>query len=469
MEQAKNIIIGSGPAGMGCAISLAKANRPFVVLDRGDVPGGLCRTINFNGYYFDIGGHRFISKSQEVLDLWNEVMDKDMLSVSRLSRIYYRKKYFNYPLSFMNTFWNLGPIESLHCIASYAWCKKMKPGNEGTFEGWIINHFGRRLYEIFFRTYTEKVWEVACRDISAEWAKQRIRGLSLKVALKKAIFGSNNSTPKTLCDRFLYPRRGPGEMYRRMENLAKAKGGRFEYGHSVKSIHHHSHRIESVVVEKKNDVTDYSLDVDHLFSSIPLPILIKILNPPPPGEILAAAVRLRYRSFIIVNIVLNKKEIFPDQWIYIHSPDVKLGRVQNYKNWSPTMVADINKSSLGLEYFCSEGDEFWKMNDEDMIDFAVDELQKVGIVPRKYLINGFVVRCPNVYPVYSLNYQNDITIIRNYLEGFNNFQTMGRHGLFRYCNSDHALLTGIYAARNFLGEGSFDLWSVNADETYLES
>ena len=461
-------VIGSGPAGAGCAYELAKAGQACLVIDKEDIPGGLCRTINFHGYLFDIGGHRFLSKSREVNQFWHDVIREDFLTVSRLSRIYYRKRYFNYPLSFLNTLWNLGPFESGICFASYCRGKILKKEDDSTFEGWIVNRFGRRLWEIFFKTYTEKVWAVAPKDISADWAKQRIRGLSLKVAVQKAVFGFNKNAPKTLSDKFLYPRFGAGEFYSRLKEQAAGMGAQFIFGRTVTRIRHDNRRIIALEIQEQQGSKE-ELPLKYLFSSMPLPLLVQALEPLPAKEVVEAANRLPFRSFLVVNIILETEEVFPDQWLYVHSPDVKLGRIQNYKNWSAAMVMDHRKTSLGLEYFCNENDEFWSMNDVDLIDYALDELEKIGITSRRYLISGFVLRCPNVYPVYSLDYKDNVDIIRTYLDRFSNLQTMGRAGLFRYDNADHALLTGIYAAHNFLGKAHYDVWSVNTDEVYLES
>jgi len=462
-------IVGAGPSGMACAYTLAKAGQSSLVIERENTPGGLCRTLNFHGYLFDIGGHRFLTKSDEINKLWHEVVGDDLLLVNRLSRIYYRKKYFNYPLSLLNTIWNLGPVESALCFASYLRGKYLKPADDSTFEGWIINRFGKRLFDIFFKTYTEKVWAVAPKDISADWATQRIRGLSLKVAVKKALLGGRKEAAKTLTTKFLYPKTGPGEFYQRLKESAAGRGAQFMFNKAVASIRHQNQKITAVEIQNSQYGMAQALPADYLFSSMPLPVLIMSMEPPPPSEVIKAAQRLRSRSLLVVNIVLDRRRVFPDQWIYVHSPEVRLGRIQNYKNWSSAMVIDQRKTSLGLEYFCNEGDDLWEMNDVDLIDYAVNELERIGIASRRYLINGFVVRCPNVYPVYSLDYRDNVAIIRNYLGQFSNLQTIGRMGLFRYDNSDHALLTGIYAARNLLGKGHYDVWEVNTDETYLES
>jgi len=449
IQKHKTVIMGAGPSGLSCAYTLANAGEPAIVIEKDSVAGGLCRTLNFGGYLFDIGGHRFLSASEEINHLWHSIMGDDMLRVKRLSRICYRKRFFNYPLTFFNTFRNLGPIESSRCLASYLACKQFKHGNNDTFEGWIINRFGRRLYDIFFKTYTEKVWAIACQDISADWAKQRIEGLSLRVAVQKAILGMKRNMPKTLCEEFLYPRTGPGEFYERLKRQAQGTGARFAFNRTVTGIKHDTKKVVSIeLMDNRTDQIE-EISCDHVFSSIPLTSLVKMLNPRPPEAIIAAAGKLHFRSMLIVNVIMNKERIFPDQWIYIHSPEVRLGRIQNYKNWSPAMVPDFKKTSIGLEYFCTEKDWLWRMNDVDLINYAVGELEKIGIASRKYLINGFVVRRPDVYPVYSLDYQKNVGIIKEYLAQFSNLACMGRGGLFRYDNSDRALLSGISATRTF--------------------
>lgn len=460
-------IIGAGPAGMACAYTLAQNGRTSVVISDEKVVGGLCQTIEFSGYLFDIGGHRFLSKSDLINAIWQEVMGEDLLKVRRLSRIFYRKSFFNYPLSFFNTFSNLGPIESLRCIASYGYCRLAKPGDDQTFEGWIINRFGKRLYKIFFDTYTRKVWAVPCKDISADWAVQRIRGLSLRVAIKKALLGASSRSPKTLAEEFFYPKRGPGQFYARFEKKLQEQGTQFLLGKKAVRVNRNGEKVISIAVRDKNG-SEEEIAVDYLFSSMPLTQLIRSLNPPAPEAIRSAVSNLKFRSFLVVNVILDCKALFPDQWIYVHSPDVKIGRIQNYKNWSPFMTVNPSRTSLGLEYFCTEGDELWEMNDVDLIDLALEELDNIGIVSRKHLINGFVVRRRNVYPVYSLDYQKSLDVVREYLLRFENLQTMGRTGLFRYDNSDHAMLSGIAAAKNYLSKCHYNLWSQGPQQEYLE-
>jgi len=468
MPSSNILVIGAGPAGIMCAHTLGEAGVPATVVEKEDTAGGLCRTLNFHGYLFDIGGHRFISKSSEVRRIWRDVMGDELLHVKRLSRIFYQKRYFNYPLTCFNTFCNLGAIESGLIILSYLKEKFFRQSYDNTFEDWVTNYFGKRLFNIFFKTYTEKVWGVPCDSLSADWAKERINGLSLRVAIQKAILRNNKGTPKTLIEEFLYPRTGPGAFYNRLKDMCLAAGSDFQFGKTAYSIRHDGSRIVAVQARDRHGAGVYEFPVDYLFSTMPLSALVNSLYPLPPQEVLSAAERLLFRSFIAVNVILEKEHIFPDQWIYIHSPEVSLGRIQNYKNWSAAMLIDQKNTTLGLEYFCDEGDDLWSMNDIDLIRYAMEELERTGIAHRRHLINGFVVRCADAYPVYSLGYAKNVSIVRDYLGRFKNFQTMGRGGLFRYDNSDHALLTGLCAARKFLGQDDVDIWQLNRDGSYLE-
>jgi len=462
------VIAGAGPAGLACALALVRKGRPPLLLEKDSRVGGLCQTIEFNGYLFDIGGHRFLSKFEEVNELWREFLAGELLRVRRLSRIYYRGRFFKYPLSFFDTFSKLGPAESVRCVASYFKGRVFRPADDTTFEGWIINRFGRRLYDIFFDIYTQKVWAIPCQDLSADWARQRIQGLSLRVALKRAVIKTGKKAPKTLTEEFLYPRRGPGEFFDRLQQAVVEGGGRIAFNKKVSAVEHDGRRILAVELGNDRPAGREKVFLTHFVSSLPLPLLVKSLRPPPPGRVLAAAEKLRYRSFLVVNIILNKKDLFPDQWIYVHSPEARLGRIQNYKNWSPDMILDPNKTSLGLEYFCSEGDSLWRKNDIELIDFALTELSRIGIGSRKNLISGFVIRRADVYPVYSLDYRAHLGVIRDYLGRFENFQTIGRAGLFRYCNSDLALQMGRYAAERILGGPARDLWTLGQEQNYLE-
>jgi len=467
MSEQNNIIVGAGPAGVGCAYTFSQNNYPFIVIEKETKPGGFCRTLSFHGYLFDIGGHRFLSKSDEVNDLWKNILKDDMISVKRQSRIYYRKKYFDYPLSFFNTFWNLGLWETSMCVGSYLLSRFSNSPTPVNFESWTSKHFGKRLYKIFFKSYTEKVWGMPCENISSDWAMQRIHGLSLKVAIKKALLKNSSNQPKTLSTEFLYPRTGPGYFYKKLSEHAESNHGKFIFNSKINKIKHDQKRITSVVF-RKADKKNSELLVKNLISSMALTDFIEALDPRPPDEIILASQKLVFRNLIVVNIIMAKEHIFSDQWLYLHSPELKIGRIQNYKNWSPAMVLDKKNTSLGLEYFCNKQDTLWKMDDVSLIDYALGELEKTGIVQRKYLIDGFVFRGENAYPTYSVDYKKYLELIKKYLKQFTNLQMIGRSGLFRYDNSDHALLTGMYAAKNILKQGSYDTWQVDADKSYLE-
>lgn len=469
MHHEKIVIAGAGPAGMGCAHTLSNAGKRCFVIDKNSQPGGICRTLDYNGYLFDIGGHRFLTKSAEVKALWAEVMGKDLRRVKRVSRIYYRKRFLDYPLSFGDTVLKLGVIESALCLLSYIRRKIFPLKGSDDFETWVTNNFGTRLYRIFFESYTRKVWAAPCKDISADWARQRIRGLSLRVAIKNLFLKDGEAGPKTLSDEFYYPATGPGEFYERLKDRISALGSEFHFCRRLRKVRHDGKRVVAVSFLNELDGVQEEMETDHFFSSIPLPELIGILDPLPPAGIRDAANALRFRDFITVNVILDTERVFSDQWIYVQDPGLRMGRIQNYKNWSPLMVPDMNKTSLGLEYFCNKDDSLSSLNDVDLIGFALGELERLGIAKRRHFISGFVVRQDNAYPFYSMGYSDAVAAIRDYLSGFTNFQTIGRAGLFRYDNSDHALLTGIYAARNLLGEDHCDIWSMNREGVYIES
>jgi len=465
---AGTLIVGAGPAGMACALGLARRGRATMVVEKDSRSGGLCQTIDHDGFLFDIGGHRFLSKLEEVNTLWRETLGDELLRVKRLSRIFYRGRFFKYPLSFLDTFKNLGPVESVLCVASYLKDRVSRPADDGTFEGWIINRFGRRLYRIFFDVYTRKVWAIPCKDLSADWAKQRIQGLSLKVAVRKAILGTRASDPKTLTEEFLYPRRGPGEFFNRLRDEAAGKGVRFAFDTEVLAVEHDGMRVRAVEIRRGTATGRERVPVEAFVSSMPLPQLVKALRPLPPWPVMAAADKLIFRSYLVANVILDDKDLFPDQWIYVHSPEVRMGRIQNYKNWSPDMTADPAKTSLGLEYFCDEGDALWNKSDPELIDFALEEFARIGIGSRRKLIDGFVVRRPDAYPVYSRDYRESLGAVREYLARFENLLTIGRAGLFRYCNSDLALKMGLNAADRVLGLPSADPWDMGREQDYLE-
>ena len=463
------VIIGAGPAGLTAAYELFKRGEHSVILEADNVVGGISRTVNYHGYRFDIGGHRFFSKAPYINELWREILAEDFLVRPRLSRIHYRGHFFDYPLKPFNALSGLGPLEVSRVCMSYARSQVLPYGADDNFELWVANRFGYRLYDIFFKTYTEKVWGMPCSEISADWAAQRIRNLSLKDALYNAFSGNNGDNGKlitTLIDEFHYPRLGPGMMWERCEALLEQKHNPTLRGERVVRIRHRQHRVESVTTKNlSGGCTEF--EAEHFISTMPLRELIFALAPPPPEHVLAAANNLRYRDYLTVVLIVNREHVFPDNWIYIHTPEVKLGRVQNYKNWSRDMVPDSSRTSLGLEYFLWQNDEEWHWPDERLIAMGIRECAQIGLIQPHEVEASTVVRMKKAYPVYDRNYHLSLAIIREYLERFDNLQTIGRNGLHRYNNQDHSMLTGIYAARNVLGE-THDVWGVNTEMEYHE-
>jgi protoporphyrinogen oxidase len=465
----RTIIIGAGPAGLTAANELVTLGRSAQVYEKDAVVGGISRTAEYQGYRFDIGGHRFFTKVPAVQDLWEEVLGEDLLERPRLSRIYYNDTFFDYPLKPLNALRGLGPIEAGRVGLSYLWAQLAPHPEENNFEQWVSNRFGRRLYEVFFKTYTEKVWGMPCTEISADWAAQRIKNLDLFKAVKNSLIGSvgDREVITTLIDRFHYPRLGPGMMWERLTDRLRESGTPVQLETPVKTLHHRDSRLTAVTVAGPGAEGEQELPVDHVISSMPLKELLFSFSPAPPPEIREAASRLRYRDFLTVVLIARQEEVFPDNWIYIHSPDVRVGRVQNFGSWSPEMVPDASTTSLGLEYFVQEGDDLWSSPDEDLLELGTRELALLGLVPENNVVDGTVVRMPKAYPVYDDAYKEVLALIRGYLAGFPNLQVIGRNGQHRYNNQDHSMVAGMLAARNLAGE-SHDVWAVNVEQQYHE-
>jgi len=457
------VIIGAGPAGLAAGYELINRDLRPVILERDGIVGGIARTESYKNFFFDIGGHRFFTKNEEVRRLWKELLGDDFLRVNRLSRIFYRGKYFNYPLRPANALFNLGLMESLLILISYCRARLSPSPEENSFEEWIINRFGERLYRTFFKTYTEKVWGIPCSEIRADWAAQRIKGLSLMVAVSNALFGGQQA--KSLIEQFNYPRFGPGMMWKRFMDRIVAENGEVLLNAEVSAIHHSNGIITAV--EYTNGETEDKLIPGHCISSLPISRLVELFRPQPAADILDAAHRLSYRAFIIVVLVIDIPELFPDQWLYVHSPNVKVGRIQNFKNWSISMVPDQSKTSIGMEYFCNENDETWNTPDIALVKNATLEMVELGLGEAAQVIDSYVVRQSHAYPVYDSDYKKNLQIIRNYLENYSNLQTIGRSGMHRYNNMDHSMQTGTLAAKNCTGE-SHNLWAINEEKSYLE-
>jgi protoporphyrinogen oxidase len=464
------LVIGAGPAGLTAAYELAKLGRQATLLEADAQVGGLSRTVNYRGYRFDIGGHRFFSKIPLINDLWHEILGEDFLLRPRLSRIYYREHFFDYPLKALNALTGLGPVEALLVMLSYTKAKLLPRAEETNFEQWVSNRFGHRLYSNFFKTYTEKVWGMPCTEIAADWAAQRIKNLSLREALRNAVFGTRQANSDqiitTLIDQFHYPRLGPGMMWERCAELLATRGNETVHGVRVEHLRHRHGRIECVHGRTSTGEA-VECGADHFISTMPLRELIHALDPAPPDNVLRAANALRYRDYLTVVLIVTRAFVFPDNWIYIHSPKVKMGRIQNYKNWSPAMVPDWSRTSLGLEYFLWANDAEWSWSDTRLIELGIRECAQIGLIEPHEVEDGTVVRMQKAYPVYDQWYHTSLATVRQYLESFSNLQTIGRNGLHRYNNQDHSMLTGIYAARNIAGE-RYDVWSVNTEETYHE-
>ncbi len=459
------IIIGGGPAGLTAAHELTRHNIRPVVLEKLDKVGGIARTENYKGYHFDMGGHRFFTKLPEVNQFWHDVLGDDFLHRPRLSRIYYKNKYFNYPLKPFNALGGLGLIEGMRIFTSYLRWHLFPYKEEETFEQWVTNRFGKRLFETFFKSYTEKVWGIPCTELKADWAAQRIKDLSLKTAIT-TMFLKPRRTIKTLIESFDYPRQGPGMLWTAVKKQVEQRGGAVHLNSNVTGINRQGNRITSVVIEH-NGRTE-TISGSNFISSMPVTLFLKRLNPPPPPRVLEAASRLKYRDFLTVCLIVDKPDLFPDNWIYIHDPNVNVGRIQNYKNWSADMVPTQTHTSLGLEYFCNEGDKTWTMNDADLIELGKRELVQIGLACYDDVIDGCVFRVEKSYPVYDADYADHLETIKTYISRFQNFQTIGRNGLHRYNNQDHAMLTGMLAVRNILHGERHNLWLVNAEQEYHE-
>jgi protoporphyrinogen oxidase len=458
------VVIGAGPAGLTAAYELAKFGLCPVVVEQQNLVGGLASTAQYRGYYFDMGGHRFFTKVEEVKKIWQEVLPNDFLCRPRLSRIYYKGRFFYYPLRPLNALKGLGLWESLLIFISYLKWQLAPYRCEDTFEQWVTNRFGKRLFRTFFKTYTEKVWGISCSELKAEWAAQRIKDLSLRTALLN-MFLKPKRTIKTLIEEFDYPRYGPGMMWNAVKSEIERRAGTVRMEAEVVRINRTGRRINSIIVRHRG--SEETIEGTNFISSMPVTEFVRRLEPPAESVVDAAA-RLRYRDFLTVVCIVDKPQLFPDNWIYVHDPGVQVGRIQNFKNWSPDMVPDLTKTSLGLEYFCTEGDPLWTMPDGELIQLAKRELQRIGLCNAGEVTDGCVVRVPKAYPIYGSDYRESLAVVREFVDGLENFRTIGRNGLHRYNNQDHAMLTGMLAVRSMVLGELHDLWNVNTEQEYHE-
>ena len=468
------VIIGAGPAGLTAAFELMKQGHTSTVIEADDIVGGISRSVERDGYRFDIGGHRFFTKVPEVEALWHEILpDEDFLLRPRMSRIYYKGKYYDYPIKPVNALLNLGPIEAVRCVMSYLVVKVRPPKTQDTLEDYIVANYGRRLFDHFFKTYNEKVWGVPASAISADWGAQRIKGMSIFDAVWEPIRAKfagrrkGSAQVTSLIEEFQYPKYGPGMMWEVCTEKVEAAGTEVLMETRVERITHADGRANTVFATAK-DGTALEFPADEVISSMPFPQLLRSMDPQPPASVLAAADDLGFRDFLTVALVVPEAAGFPDNWIYIHSPDVRVGRIQNFGSWSPYLVKDGN-TCLGLEYFVFEGDDLWTSSDEDLIERGKRELAILGLVDPAQVEKGYVVRQPKAYPVYDDVYTEKVAVLNDWI-GANtpNVHPVGRNGMHKYNNQDHSMLTAMLTVENILGKGPHDIWTVNVDEDYHE-
>ena len=460
------VVVGAGPAGLTAAYLLSRAGFSTTVLEADDMVGGISRTAQYKGYRFDIGGHRFFTKIEPVQALWEEILGDEFISVPRLSRIHYRGRYFDYPIKAGNALRGLGPFNALAIVLSYLkWQYKPHPVEEN-FEQWVTNRFGKRLYEIFFKTYTEKVWGIPCTEIRAEWAAQRIQGLSLARAILTATSLNKRKTSiKSLINEFRYPRLGPGQMWETCRDHIEGMGNRVLLRHYVNAVDVDAGRV--VAVRAQTPEGERRFEADHVISTTAVRSLVRALDPMPPGAVRTAAEGLKYRDFIVAALILNRDNLFPDNWIYIHTPGVRVGRIQNFNNWSRAMVPEPGKTCLGLEYFCFKGDGLWESPDADLLAQAAGELEHLGLARAADVEDGAIIRMPKAYPIYDSAYAGHLDVIREFIDPIRNLHTVGRNGMHKYNNQDHSMLTAMMAVWNMQG-AAHDIWAVNTDFEYHE-
>ncbi len=464
-------ILGAGPAGLGAALELTKNGiRNVVIIDRNRTAGGLSRTEIFDDVRFDLGPHRFFTKNAEINKLWHDILGSDFRPVDRLTRIYYKNKYFNYPIKAFDALSKLGPFQALQALFSFAHAQIGEQREPDNFEAWITQKFGRKLYETFFKTYTEKVWGIPCHQIGAEWAAQRIKDLDLFQVIKKALSPGSSKKIKTLVEQFDFPVLGAGQMYERMCDQVMEKGVTVMMNSRVLSFNRQDTNIESIEVIN-NDGNRERISAEYFFTSIPITLFFEMMDPPESDDILKSVNALYFRDHITVNLLVDGDDLFPDQWIYIHTPDVKTARVANYNNFSKQMTSRKNKSALSAEYFVFQNEDLWKETDDNLKVFAIEELAYLKLLHKSSVENSWIVRETETYPTYYIGFQEHYENLKSRLDQFQNLQPIGRGGMYKYNNQDHSILSGILAARNYLKfPGTpYNLWSINIDAEYHES
>jgi protoporphyrinogen oxidase len=466
------IIMGAGPGGLCSAYVLSRAGVPTTVLEKAPFVGGLARTIrretDYGEFKFDIGGHRWFTKNDELNELFREVVAEELLWVNRVSRIYFDGKYVDYPLKISNALKAVGPVVAAQAMADYARTRaqqRVRPTPVETMEDAYIDQFGPTLYRLFFQRYSEKVWGLPCAEMSGDWVSQRSKGMSLVTAVKDAVVPTKGKVV-SLIDEFMYPRGGFGRFSERMADAILAEGNEICLNTGVERVHREGNRVTGVTVRTEQGLE--RREAANYISSVPLTLLAKIIDPAPPAEILKAADSLTFRNIITVNIMLRKRQVTPDTWLYVHDRSILFGRFHEPKNWSPAMVPGDEFTSLVVEYFCSFGDAIWSMSEEELVAQTVKHLvQDLGFISPDEVIGGFTIRAPRAYPAYVMGYEKPLAQIKAYIDELENLQIIGRYGTFRYNNTDHSIETGLLAAKNILGE-RHDLNRVNADDEYHE-
>jgi protoporphyrinogen oxidase len=459
----KVVVIGAGPAGLAAAYRLCHHGIDTVILEKDPQVGGLCRTIRYKGNYFDIGGHRFYTRNKAVLAWWQGLLGADFRKVPRLSRIFYRGEYFDYPISIGEVLAGLGMFDAGLMLVSYLKSRLFPYPKERNLEEWTINRFGKRLYQAFFKYYSEKVWGIPCDQISADWAAERIRGVSVFAAVRHALSKGRENNIRTFIDEFRFPRLGVGMMYEAAAREVEERGGEIRLRSEVIEIRHDHNRITGVVCRNAQDGTIFEVQGTDYCSSMPITSLVGRMHPAPDKEVLEMCRRLRYRALVMVYLVVGRKDLFKDNWIYVHSPEVKVCRIQNLGNWSQDMVADPQTSALGMEYFCDEGDALWSRSDGALLELAASDLEALRLMRKDEVLYGHVLRVPKAYPIYDIGYRPALEVIKDFISRFSNLQCIGRYGMFHYNGMDHPVLTGFLAAKNIRG-AHHDLWSVDLEE-----
>ncbi|MCA9383238.1 FAD-dependent oxidoreductase [Candidatus Dojkabacteria bacterium] len=454
-------IIGAGPAGLTAGYLLAKEGADVTIFEASDVVGGLARSFDLWNQRVDVGPHRFFSKDPYVNKLWKEALDDDYVLVDRLTRIYYDKKFFNYPLKIFNVLTVLGPIESIKVVISYIKQKLFPIKEEDTLESWVVSRFGRRLFDIYFKSYNEKLWGIKCNEIDSDFVAQRISNLSFTEALKNAITGSRKA--KTLVDQFFYPKNGAGEVYTRMAQKIKDNGGTILLEKPVKRVIKTNNKANGV---ETIDGNEYKFD--YVISTMPLTLMVKALEDV-PSTVMDNVNKLKFRSAILVYLRINSDQLFPDQWVYMHARDLKMGRVTNFRNWAPTLYGEEMDSILTLEYWCNPDDEFWNKSDEELSELASREIVESGLLKNEKVLDTYVYRIKRCYPIYSKGYKSYLKPVQDYLDTIEGLMPIGRDGSFKYNNQDHSILMGMRAADNILNNKDNSLWEINTDYEYQEN